>query len=82
LPDFGTMPIEWRGGHALTRCQDRGKNPSEVEDAIRAGNATERASGRWEFYACIGGEMTSIIVVVSHGVIVPVTAYGRRVPCS
>jgi hypothetical protein len=83
LPDFGRLPISWRGGHALDRCRDRGYDPAEVENAIRGGNVTgPRGDGRWEIYACIGGEMTLVVVAVAHDVIVPVTIYGRGIPCS
>ena len=83
MPDFGTMPISWRGGHALDRCLERGFDPAEVERAIRGNNVTgQRQDGRWEIYACIGGQMTLVVVAVVRDMVVPVTVYGRGIPCS
>jgi hypothetical protein len=81
--NFEGRRISWEGGHALKRCEERGKDPAEVEQAIRNTRyATEREDGRWELDACVGGEVTRIVVKDLGDRVVPVTIYGRGVKCS
>jgi len=48
MVNFAGRYISWEGGHALKRCEERGKEPSDVEKVIRTSGSVEtRADGRY-----------------------------------
>ncbi|MES2209397.1 MAG: DUF4258 domain-containing protein [Chloroflexota bacterium] len=82
--NFPDRYISWEGGHALKRCEERNKEPSEVESVIRnSGIVEKRRDGRYNVDGCIGGEVTRVIVAeIRTDAVVVVTVFGRGVPCS
>ena len=84
MANFEDRYISWEGGHALKRCTDRQKSPSEVEQVIRTSpDLTERADGRWDILGCVDGELTKIIVEpVRKDALKVVTVFGKGAPCS
>lgn len=84
MGNFQGRYISWEGGHALQRCAERGKSPTEVESVIRESRHLEqRADGRWTIDGCIDGEVTRIIVAEAReDALVVVTVYGRGIRCS
>jgi len=82
--NFPDRYISWEGGHALKRCEERGKEPSDVEKVIRTSGSVEmRADGRYNIDGCIGGEITRVVVAeVRSDAIAVVTVFGRGVRCS
>ena len=82
--NFPGRYISWEGGHALKRCQERGKDPSDVETVIRTSVLIEkRADGRYNIEGCVGGEITRVVVAeVRSEAVVVVTVFGKGVRCS
>lgn len=82
--NFPDRSISWEGGHALKRCAERHKEPSDVENVIRNSAAVERRrDGRYNVDGCIGGEMTRIVVAEARwDAIVVITVFGTGLPCS
>ena len=82
--NFPGRYISWECGHALKRCEERDKAPSDVEDVIRNSRSVgKRADGRYNIDGCIGGEITRIVVAeVRLDAIVVVTVFGRGERCS
>lgn len=82
--NFPGRYISWEGGHALKRCKERGKKPSDVEKLIRNSvSIAKRADGRYNIEGCIGGEITRVVVAeVRPDAVVVVTVFGRGAWCN